>query len=81
MKTIDKNNLNGVFKLDCEQCNIKYMGVTGWKFSTWLKEHKTSQRIKDGKSVFRKHTNEEQRTKGGPKLPLVGYEWAYNATW
>ncbi len=39
---------------------MTYVGVTGRKFSTRLKEHETSQRLKDDKSLFRKHTNDEQ---------------------
>ncbi len=62
METTDKNNLNGVYKLKCEQCNMTYMGETGRKFSIRLKEHRTLERQKDDKSLFGKHTNNKQHT-------------------
>ncbi len=41
---------------------MTYIGETGRKFSIRLKEHETSQRLKDDKSLFGKHTNDEQHT-------------------
>ncbi len=52
MDTTGKNNLNGVYKLNCEQCNMMCLRETGRKFSTRLKEHETSQRLKDDKSFL-----------------------------
>ncbi len=39
MEITDKNNLNGIYKLNCEQFNMMYMGETGRKLSTRLKEY------------------------------------------
>ncbi len=41
---------------------MTYIGETGRKFSTRLKEHETSVRLKDDKSLFGKHTNDKQHT-------------------
>ncbi len=55
---IYKNNVNGIYKLSwCKQCNMAYIGKSGGKFSTRLKEHETSRSLKDEKSLFEEHTN------------------------
>ncbi len=41
---------------------MSYVRETGRKFSTRLKEHETSQRLKDDESLFGKHANNEQHT-------------------
>ncbi len=41
---------------------MAYIGETGRKLSTRLKEHGTLQRLKEDKSLFGKHTNDEQHT-------------------
>ncbi len=38
---------------------MTYIGEIGRKFSIRLQENETSQRLKDDKLLFEKHTNEE----------------------
>ncbi len=38
---------------------MMFIEETGKKFSTRLKEHETSQRLKNDKSLSGKHTNDE----------------------
>ncbi len=39
-KTINENNLNGIYKLNSQQCNTTYIGEIDGKFLTRLKEYK-----------------------------------------
>ncbi len=61
MEKIDKNNLNSLCKVNCEQYGMAFIGETDRKFSTRLKEYETSWILKNGKSLFRKHTNDKQQ--------------------
>jgi len=59
-ETRNKNNQNGVYRLDCEHCDMTYIGETGRKFITRIKEHENSQKQKDDKSLFGKHSNDHK---------------------
>ncbi len=61
-ETTEKNNLSRIYKLNDEQYNMTYIGEIGRKFLTRFKVCETSQRQKDGKSLFGKQTNDEQHT-------------------
>ena len=58
----DRGGLSGVYRLNCGQCDSVYIGETGRKFSTRMKEHERSKVNGDNKSWFGKHCNEEQHT-------------------
>ncbi len=62
MEATSKNNLSDTYKLNREQWNMISIGATGWNFSTRFKEHKTAQTLKGDKSLFGKHTNDEEHT-------------------
>ena len=48
-----------VYKITCEQCDSVYIGETGRKFSTRMKEHAKSKAKRDYKSLYGKHGNDE----------------------
>lgn len=58
----ERTTQSGVYRLTCEQCDSVYIGETGRKFSTRMKEHKRSRVNGDGVSWFGKHCNEKQHT-------------------
>lgn len=59
---IDKFDNNGVYKLECVDCNKIYVGQTGRKFKTRFKEHKIDFKHKKLKSAYAKHLiNEKHR--------------------
>ncbi len=47
-------------------------------FSTWLKEHET--RLKDDKSLFVKHTNDEKHSNNSLKEKKTTQYWKWNPT-
>jgi hypothetical protein len=52
-------NRCGVYQLECEDCNRKYVGQTGRSFHTRYKEHKGDFDNNNHKSLFAKHLLEE----------------------
>ena len=40
---------SGVYKITCGQCDNVYIGETGKKLSTWMKEHAKSKAKQDDK--------------------------------
>ena len=55
----EKADQSGVYKITCGQCDSIYIGETGRKFSTRMKEHANSKAKRDDKSLFGKHCNDE----------------------
>jgi len=58
-ETKDKINSSGVYKINCEGCDMVYIGETGRKFATRIKEHEKAMKNKDEKSLFGQHANDE----------------------
>ena len=46
----DKNKISGVYKINCEKCDMVYIGETGRTFKTRINEHEKSMKNKDEKS-------------------------------
>ena len=44
-KCVDKQNLNGIYRINCDTCPGVYIGQTGRAFKTRLKEHKNGETI------------------------------------
>jgi hypothetical protein len=56
----DGNNKNNViYQIDCENCNKYYIGQTGRKLSTRIKEHKAAIRRHDPLSLISIHEDQE----------------------
>ena len=55
----EKADQRGMYKITCGHCDSVYIGETGRKFSTRMKEHAKSKAKRDDKSLFGKHCNDE----------------------
>jgi hypothetical protein len=55
-RTTDKYNLCGVYKMNCGNCQLKYVGQTGCTFRTRYKEHireiKTNDRNQNMPNIY-----------------------------
>ena len=59
LKTREKMDQRGVYKITCGQYNNVYIGKTGRKYSTWMNEHAKFKAKRDDKSLFEKHCLDE----------------------
>lgn len=58
-ENMEKVDQNGVYKINCGQCDSVHIWKTGRKFRTRMKEHTQSRAKKDDKSLLGKHRNDE----------------------
>ena len=52
----EKADQSGVYRITCRQFDSVYIGKTGRKFSTRMKEHASSKAKQNDKSLFGKHS-------------------------
>jgi hypothetical protein len=52
---VDKYKQNGIYRLDCQTCRLKYMGQTGRQFKAIFKEHIHAIKVNKDTSMFAQH--------------------------
>ena len=73
-RIIDEQKCGTVYSIHCKDCNAEYVGETGRRLNTRIKEHKRSVALADSKSAISDHANSSHHDINWPNVRIIDHE-------